>query len=143
MSELQLGVHIIIAAVLGGMLGWQRARWGKSAGTRTYALVTAGAALFTLMARYGFGGSTTAPNIAAQIVTGIGFLGAGLIFHRGTHVDGLTTAAGLWAAAAIGMAVGLSFYIVALIATAVIFFVLMLDPNLTDLPVEVPPPKKK
>lgn len=127
MFELTLGLQILLAAFLGGSLGWQRARWGKSAGPRTYALVTAGSSLFTLMARFGFGAESTGPNVAAQIVTGIGFLGVGLIFHRGNHVDGLTTAAGLWASAAIGMAVGLSYYLLAIFATIIFFVVLMLD----------------
>ena len=129
MEQLTFGSQVVLAVLLGATLGWQRARWGKSAGPRTYALVTAGSAMFTIMAKFGFPGTlgTSAPNIAAQIVTGIGFLGVGLIFHRENHVDGLTTAAGLWAAAAVGMAVGLSFYLLAIIATAVIFFVLMMD----------------
>lgn len=127
MSEIILGLHILLAIALGGVLGWQRLKLGKSAGPRTYALVTSGATLFTLMSRFGFGSNTTAPNIAAQIVTGIGFLGVGLIFHRKNHVDNLTTAAGLWMSAAIGVAVGLSFYILAVFTTIIIFFVLMLD----------------
>jgi putative Mg2+ transporter-C (MgtC) family protein len=129
MEQFIYGGQVFLAMMLGAVLGWQRARWGKSAGPRTFALVTAGSTLFTLMAKHGFENSlsSTSPNIAAQIVTGIGFLGVSLIFHRENHVEGLTTAAGLWASAAVGMAVGLSFYVLALISTAVIFLVLMMD----------------
>lgn len=126
-QQLYYILHILLAILLGGILGWQRARDGKSAGPRTYALVTAGSALFTILSKYGFTGFDTGPNIAAQIVTGIGFLGVGLIFHRENHVDGLTTAAGLWVAAAIGMAVGLSYYLLAAATTIIIFFVLLMN----------------
>lgn len=127
MQELIFCGQILVAVLLGGVLGWQRVRSGKSAGPRTYALVTAGSALFTILGHYGFGGISAGSNVAAQVVTGIGFLGAGLIFHRETHVDGLTTAAGLWMAAAIGMAVGLTYYILAIGATLLMFFVLMMS----------------
>lgn len=126
-SEIYFSLQILLAIILGGILGWQRVRWGKSAGPRTYALVTAGAALFTIMARNAFGTSAGAPNVAAQIVTGIGFLGVGLIFHREERVEGLTTAAGLWASAAVGMAVGASYYVLSILTTLIIFFVLMLS----------------
>ena len=127
-DQLVYGGQVLLAMVLGALLGWQRARWGKSAGPRTYALVTAGSTLFTLLSRHGYEVSSAgSANIAAQIITGIGFLGAGLIFHRENHVDGLTTAAGLWASAAVGMAVGLSFYLLAILTTFIIFFVLMMN----------------
>lgn len=128
MNELYFSFQIFVAIILGGILGWQRVRLGKSAGPRTYALVAGGSALFTVLARNGFeAGNFSAANIAAQIVTGIGFLGIGLIFHRENHVDGLTTAAGLWVSAAIGMAVALNFFILATITTAFIFCVLMIN----------------
>jgi putative Mg2+ transporter-C (MgtC) family protein len=126
-QQLIFSIQLIIAVFLGSALGWQRARWGKSAGPRTYALVTAGSALFTILSTFGFPGNQVAVNVAAGIVTGIGFLGIGLIFHKENHVEGLTTAAGLWMSAAIGMAVGLSFYILAIISTILIFFVFMLS----------------
>ncbi|MFA6105603.1 MAG: MgtC/SapB family protein [Patescibacteria group bacterium] len=128
LTQLIFSGQILLSIGLGAILGWQRARWGKSAGPRTYALVTAGSTLFTLLSRFGYDATmTSSANIAGQIVTGIGFLGVGLIFHRENHVDGLTTAAGLWASAAIGMSVGLSFYILAILTTTIFFFVLMMD----------------
>jgi len=115
--------QLLLALVLGGVLGWQREHIGKKAGTRTYTLVTIGATLFTLIAYSAFGEG--APRIAAQIITGIGFLGAGMILHRdGGVVEGLTTAAGLWAAAAVGMAIGVGWHWQAVIATAFIFLIL-------------------
>ena len=128
MEQIVFSAQVALAMVLGAVLGWQRARWGKSAGPRTYALVTAGSTLFTLLSKNGYAVTmTSSANIAAQIVTGIGFLGVGLIFHRENHVDGLTTAAGLWAAAAVGMSVGLSYYLLAFVTTLIIFVVLMMD----------------
>ena len=94
--------QIVLAIVLGGILGWQREVRGKAAGARTYALVTAGAALFTILSAYGFEGSQVdTSRVASQIVIGIGFLGAGTIMQRERHIEGLTTAAGLWMSAAV------------------------------------------
>ncbi|MDO8625899.1 MAG: MgtC/SapB family protein [Candidatus Magasanikbacteria bacterium] len=114
--------QVLLAAVLGGLLGFQRERLGKPAGPRTYALVTAGSALFTILSIYGFGPNDTA-RVASNIVVGMGFLGAGLIFQRDGHIDNLTTAAGLWASAAVGMAVGTGHYILA-VGGAVIMLIL-------------------
>lgn len=119
--------RILLATVLGAVLGWQRERWGKAAGPRTYALVTVGAALFTVLATDVLAKYGNSISISAQIVTGIGFLGAGMILHRKNHVDGLTTAAGLWVAAAIGMAVGSREYLLAIGSTLIIFLILMVD----------------
>lgn len=104
--------HVVLAFILGGVLGWQRENRGKSAGPRTYALVAGGSALFTLLSVNAFGADMA--RVASQIVVGIGFLGAGIILHRENRVEGLTTAAGLWVAAAIGMAVGVGYYILAI-----------------------------
>lgn len=118
-------LQILLAIVLGAILGIQRERWGKWAGPRTYALVCAGSALFTLLSRNFF--TNNPAVIAGSIVTGIGFLGAGTILHRENRVEGLTTAAGLWMAAAIGMTVGVERYILASITTLIILLVLMID----------------
>lgn len=126
MNEFYFAVQVLLAVVFGGLLGWQRGRRGKSAGIRTYALVAAGSALFTILSLNAFGGGETS-RVAAQIVTGIGFLGAGLILHRENRVEGLTTAAGLWMAAAVGMAVGVRFYMLAAITTLVSLFLLFLN----------------
>ena len=121
--------QILLAILLGGILGWQRERIGKSAGPRTYALVSAGSALFTILSTQAFGFAEPA-RVAAQIVTGIGFLCAGLIIHRdGGIVDGLTSAAGVWTVAAIGMAVGVGWYVEAVIVTFLLLLVLIFDDN--------------
>ena len=117
--------QIALAVLLGGILGWQRENWGKSAGPRTYALVTAGSTLFTILSLTAFGTDTA--RVAAGVVTGIGFLGVGTILHKQNHIEGLTTAAGLWMAAAIGMAVGVGYFFLAIASTVIMLAVLMLD----------------
>jgi len=117
--------QILLAVLLGAILGIQRERWGKWAGPRTYALVCAGAALFTLLSRNFF--SVTPAIIPAAIVSGIGFLGAGTILHKENRVEGLTTAAGLWMTAAIGMAVGTERYLLSAVVTLIILLLLMVD----------------
>lgn len=119
-------LRLLLAALFGGLVGFEREYSGKSAGVRTYALVSVGSALFTLLSAYGFSGSATdTSRIASQVVVGIGFLGAGEILHRGTKtVIGLTTAAGLWVAAAIGMAIAVGWYEVG-IATSILVVLLL------------------
>ncbi len=117
--------QILLAIILGAILGIQRERWGKWAGPRTYALVCGGSALFTLLSRNFFPSSPAV--IASAIVSGIGFLGAGTILHKENRVEGLTTAAGLWMTAAIGMTVGIEKYILASITTLIILLLLMID----------------
>jgi putative Mg2+ transporter-C (MgtC) family protein len=116
-------LRVGVAAALGGAIGLERELDEKAAGLRTHMLVSTGAALFTLAGAYGFGGfpgrSVDPSRVAAQIVTGIGFLGAGVIFRQGFTVRGLTTAASLWVVAAIGMASGIGFWKGAVLATAV------------------------
>lgn len=123
-------LRLITAVGLGALLGVERAFARKTAGTRTYALVSLGSALFVLVgqiiaASYAAAGLTTVDpsRIASQIVVGIGFLGTGLIIFRRTKLQGLTTAAGLWVAAAIGMAVGFGLYKIAVFATLLTLFV--------------------
>lgn len=115
-------VQLVVAALLGVAIGVEREHRRKAAGMRTYALVCLGAALFTILSVDGFRslapeGGYDPSRIASQIVSGIGFIGAGLIFLQGDKVQGLTTAAGLWVTAAIGMAVGIQMYNVAAVAT--------------------------
>jgi putative Mg2+ transporter-C (MgtC) family protein len=121
-------IRLAVAAGLTGAIGLERELRERAAGLRTHMLVGVGAALFTIVSAYGwsdFGFSTPAgvvfdpTRIAAQIVTGIGFLGAGAIIQQGLTVRGLTTAASLWIVAAIGMAVGAGYYSAALIATGI------------------------
>jgi putative Mg2+ transporter-C (MgtC) family protein len=105
-TEIEMGLRLLLAVALGGIIGYQRERSGKEAGLRTHILISTGAALFTIVSIYGFPGSDPS-RIAAGIVTGIGFIGAGVILHRtGGEVIGLTTAATIWSVAAIGLAAG-------------------------------------
>ena len=121
-------LQLLLAVLLGGILGWQREHIGKPAGPRTYAIVCVGATLFTIMSLQGFGADTA--RVAAQILTGIGFLGAGIIMHQeGGVVVGLTTAAGLWVVAAVGMAIGIMWFWQAIVATMIIFAVMSVNDN--------------
>jgi putative Mg2+ transporter-C (MgtC) family protein len=122
-------LRIVIAAGLGGAIGVEREIREREAGLRTHMLVSVGSALFTIVSAYGFHEFLTSgqavvradpSRIAAQIVTGIGFLGAGAIIRQGLSIRGLTTAATLWVVAAIGMAVGAGYYSGAVISTAVV-----------------------
>jgi putative Mg2+ transporter-C (MgtC) family protein len=125
--------RVALAAALGGLLGLERELREREAGLRTHLLVSVGSALFTIVSAYGFheflaSGSSVVradpSRIAAQIVTGIGFLGAGAIIREGLSVRGLTTAATLWVVAAIGLASGSGYYSAALMTTIVVVFLL-------------------
>ncbi len=125
--EIEVILRLLLAAVLGAVIGYQRERAGKPAGLRTHILICVGAALFTVASVYGFGAATDPARVAAGIVTGIGFLGAGAIIRRGEGVvEGLTTAATIWAAAGIGLAAGVGLYLAAAVTTALILIVLFL-----------------
>jgi putative Mg2+ transporter-C (MgtC) family protein len=116
-------LRLALAAALGAAVGLERELREREAGLRTHLLVALGSALFTIAGAYGFHTLRTDPTrVAAQIVTGIGFLGAGAIIRQGFIVRGLTTAATLWVVAAIGLAVGAGYYSGAVIATAVVLF---------------------
>jgi putative Mg2+ transporter-C (MgtC) family protein len=119
-------VSLVIAALLGGLIGLEREAEQRPAGLRTTMLVCVGSALFTILSINAFPGEPPrdTARVAAQIVTGIGFLGAGTVWRSRDHVSGLTTAAGLWVAAAIGMAVGAGFGPLALATTALVLIVL-------------------
>ena len=117
--------RLALAAVLGGAIGIEREIREREAGLRTHMLVAVGSALFTLVGAYGFKGQNVDPSrIAAQIVTGIGFLGAGAIIRRGLSVRGLTTAATLWIVAAVGLASGAGYYSAAAITTGLVLILL-------------------
>ncbi len=123
--EWDIIIGIILAVVLGGIVGLERELSGKPAGLRTNVLICVGAAVFTLISRY-MGGTEndSISRIAAQIVTGIGFLGAGAIMNDRGGIHGLTTAATIWLVAGIGMACGADMYFAAVITTVVAVFVL-------------------
>jgi putative Mg2+ transporter-C (MgtC) family protein len=126
-SELDLALRVLVALIIGLVLGLDRELRGYSAGLRTMALVTSGACLFTGLGLMPLLGKSVDPTrIAAQVVTGIGFLGAGSILRQGEEVKGLTTAASIWVAAAIGMAVGFGYYSTAVVATVLVVITLVL-----------------
>ena len=128
--ELEFIVRIFVASLLGGAIGLEREYRDKAAGFRTHFLVALGSALFMVISAYGFegvlAGDFNAPirldvsRIAAQVVTGIGFIGAGTIIFQKNAVRGLTTAAGVWVTAAIGMACGGGMYVLAIAASIMV-----------------------
>ncbi|MGZ6727772.1 MAG: MgtC/SapB family protein [Gaiellaceae bacterium] len=123
LSWQELLLRLALAAALGGAIGFERELRDREAGLRTHTLVSLGAALFTIAGAYAFRdfhGSFDPTRIAAQVVTGIGFLGAGAIIRQGLSVRGLTTAATLWVAAAIGLTAGAGYYAAAVITTGLV-----------------------
>jgi putative Mg2+ transporter-C (MgtC) family protein len=124
-TQLDLALRLSVGLVLGAAIGFERELQRQPAGFRTHSLVSLGAALFTVVSAYGFTGDVVDPTrIAAQIVSGIGFIGAGTILQHRGNIRGLTTAASLWAVAAIGTAAGAGLYSVAVIGTVLILVVL-------------------
>jgi putative Mg2+ transporter-C (MgtC) family protein len=126
-TNLEMVFRLILAAVLGACIGYQRERAHKPAGLRTHALISLGSALFTVVSVFGFGSQgVDASRIAAGVVTGVGFIGAGVIFRgmRGDMVMGLTTAASIWVSAAVGLAAGAGMYIVAPVVTILTVLIL-------------------
>ncbi|MBI2264837.1 MAG: MgtC/SapB family protein [Armatimonadetes bacterium] len=118
--------RLVLACILGGIVGLERETLHRPAGLRTHILVCLGSALFTIVSIYGFFSyvRNDPARVAAQIVSGIGFLGAGTIMRHGANIKGLTTAASLWAVAGIGMAVGCGYLAGAVIATLLMFLTL-------------------
>ena len=136
MSELavldwNIAIRLLVASLLGGLIGLEREIQGKEAGLRTHALVSLGSALIMIVSieifeMYKQVASVDPSRIAAQVVSGIGFLGAGAIIRSPGGIKGLTTAAGLWTASGIGLACGLGFYYPALVTTALILTILVI-----------------
>lgn len=126
-SDLEIITRIVIAVLLGGLIGWERERHGISAGIRTYGAICLGSCVFGILS-IALPGSDPS-RIAAQVVTGIGFLGGGIIFRQSeNYISGLTTAATLWATAAVGLAVSFGMYLISLL-TAILIFVLLYLPH--------------
>lgn len=125
MEQAELLLRIVVACALGLMIGHERKNRNKSAGIRTHAIVAMGSALVMIVSKYGFTDipDYDAARVAAQVVSGVGFLGAGVIFVRNNLVNGLTTAAGIWATAGVGLAMGSGLYVIG-IAGAVILILL-------------------
>jgi putative Mg2+ transporter-C (MgtC) family protein len=126
-TELNLALRLTVGLVLGAIIGFERELHRQPAGFRTHSLVSLGAALFTVVSAFGFTGPTVDPTrIAAQIVSGIGFIGAGTILQYRGHIRGLTTAASLWSVAAIGTAAGAGLFVVAITGSILILVILSL-----------------
>lgn len=125
--EIEMILRLLLAATLGAVIGYQRERARKPAGLRTHILISTGAALFTIVSIFGFGSAGDTARVAAGVVAGIGFLGAGAILRRGEGVvEGLTTAATIWSVAAIGLAAGTGLYLLSAVTTGVVLIVLLL-----------------
>lgn len=128
-SQIDCIARIVAACLCGALIGLERSRRQKEAGIRTHIIVALGSALMMIVSKYGFfdivgeSASFTGDRIAANIITGISFLGAGMIFFRGSSVKGLTTAAGIWSTAGVGLAVGAGLYIIAGTATVLILII--------------------
>jgi putative Mg2+ transporter-C (MgtC) family protein len=124
-GEAELMIRVGLACILGWLIGNERKNRNKSAGTRTHAIVALGSALAMVVSKYGFMDMPDhdAARVAAQVVSGVGFLGAGIIFVRNNLVNGLTTAAGLWATASVGLAMGSGLYVIG-IASALVLIVM-------------------
>ncbi len=125
----QMFARIVLAAGLGTAVGYEREHEGKPAGMRTHGMVALGAALFTVVSLHGFGGAADPGRVAAQIVSGVGFLGAGAILHHRDSIRGLTTAASLWVTAAIGTAVGTGMYVMSVATAGLVFLLLRFGPR--------------
>ncbi len=119
-------VKLLLALLIGGCIGWEREYQGKSAGLRTMILICIGSTLFTIFSMKLGAGGHTMDRIASNIITGIGFLGAGIIFKEENRVTGLTTASAIWITAALGMGVGGGYYGIAIAATVIVLMVLLL-----------------
>lgn len=129
--QFQIFLQLLLATILGGLVGLEREYKKKEAGLRTYSLVSLGAALFTIISFQIFnfyigkpGVNFDPSRIVGQIVLGVGFLGAGLIIFRGFRIEGLTTAAGLWVVAAIGVTVGIGLYFLAILVAFLALLIL-------------------
>ena len=126
-AQLDIVLRVFVALVIGAVIGIEREYRGHAAGARTLAMVSVGSCLFTAAGLYFIPGHASDPTrIAAQVVTGVGFLGAGAIFRADDGVKGLTTAATVWVVAALGMTVGFSLYLLAFLGAVIVLIGLVL-----------------
>jgi len=128
-QELEMVLRLLLAAILGGVIGAQREWEGKPTGLRTLALISMGSALFAVVSGLSFAGGDPS-RIAAGIVTGVGFLGAGAILHRHGGIEGLTSAAAIWVSAGVGLAAGAGLYLISAVSTIVTLIILFI-PRIT------------
>ena len=126
--EVEAALRLLLSAILGAAIGFQRELAHKPAGLRTHILICMGSAMFTVVSVLGFSGNFDPARVAAGVVTGIGFIGAGVIMRgaRGDKVVGITTAASVWVTAAIGIAAGVGLYIIAVAVTLLTVLVLFI-----------------
>jgi len=129
-------LRILIACICGGVVGYERKNRGKGAGIRTHSIVALASAMIMIVSKYGFldidkiAKATDSARLAAQVVSGVGFLGAGMIYFNRHSVKGLTTAAGVWATAGIGLAIGAGMYEIGIFTTLlIVFFQIILHKN--------------
>ena len=125
LQDLEFLLRIFVAMILGLLIGNERKNRNKSAGLRTHAMVALGSALMMVVSKYGFSDTIQGDGarLAAQVVSGVGFLGAGMIFVRNNMVNGLTTAAGIWTTAGVGLTVGAGMYTVGILSTAMMLII--------------------
>ncbi len=126
LTTIEIIIRLAVAVGLGALLGLERTLAGKTAGLRTYAMVSLGSGLFVIISQIvssSVGGSFDPLRMAAQVIAGIGFIGAGLVIFQDHKITGLTTAAGLWVSAGVGMASGFGLYGVAIIATIFVMLI--------------------
>lgn len=153
-SQFQIIIQLLLASFLGGLVGLEREYKRKEAGMRTYALVSLGSALFTIVAFgifqnfLGIPGANLDPlRVIQAVAIGIGFIGAGVIIYRQFHIEGLTTAAGLWTVSAIGVAVGVKLYLpaffVALFAVGILSGLRLIEEKIFGKEASRPSPKSK
>lgn len=120
--ELLFVARAVVAALLGALIGWEREQHGREAGVRTYAAISLGACAFGLISSHVSPADLT--RIAAQVVTGVGFLGAGVILREKGRITGLTTAATIWATASVGLAIAFGMYILGVLTALIVFALL-------------------
>lgn len=132
LSQLEYVVRIILACICGGVIGIERSNRQKEAGFRTHIIIAMGAALIIIVSKYGFkdsieaGFNADAARVAANVITGISFIGAGVIVVRGGSIKGLTTAAGIWTTAGIGLALGAGLYTIGIASTVILYTIQIL-----------------
>ncbi len=125
--ELIIGAKLFLALVFGGIVGYEREQHNKFAGVRTFGAIAVASCIFVAIAEHLTDDTSAIARILAAIATGIGFIGAGLIFKDGNQTHGLTTSAALWATAGVGSAVALNMFIIAGIGTGIIYFLLRMN----------------
>src|SRR5438105_7855635 len=123
MTDTELAARLLISLFFGALIGIERQWHHKNAGLKTNTLVAVGSTAFALISEHGFGPNSNPTQIAAGVVTGIGFLGAGVIMRRGGSVQGINTAATLWATASMGLAIGVGFYRLALLLLVTVLII--------------------